>query len=59
LEQALSASTAKESLVSLAKLEAVVSVAVMPLCCSILELVASALFASQSFFLPAFSSVPI
>ena len=41
LEQALSASAVEELLASLTKLEAMASVAWMPLCCLILELVAS------------------
>jgi len=51
LEQALSAPAAEKPLVSSVKLEAVVSVIIVLLYYSILELVASALFASSIFLL--------
>ena len=49
LEQALLVPTIKKPLVSLAKLEAVVSITIVLLCCSTLELVIPALFALSIF----------
>ena len=58
LEQALLVPTV-ESLASLAKLEAVAFVAIIPLCCSTLESVAFALIVLLIFFSLFYSPVPV